>query len=141
MPVHALHITSLNTLHSSLQAELGGKKGLVPSNFLEETSLLNHGGGGGGVEVFAADEEVLRRAEEIIQKVCALEWVQSSMDSTLRGVYLRKPWGQSLKDSFLQLLSLQGSLSSSSGRESDGGKKSSLISRGKGLLSIGKKHS
>ncbi len=48
---------------------MSGKKGLVPSNFLEEMSLLR----GGGVEVFAADEEAVRRAEEIIQKVRAVD--------------------------------------------------------------------
>ena len=46
---------------------MSGKKGLAPSNFLEEVSFLRDG----GVEVFAADEEAVRRAEEIIHKVQA----------------------------------------------------------------------
>ena len=46
---------------------MSGRKGLAPSNFLEEVSFLR----GGGMEVFAADEEAVRRAEEIIQKVRA----------------------------------------------------------------------
>ena len=54
---------------STLQAELSGKKGIVPSNFLEEVSFHRDG----GVEVFAADEEAVRRAEEIIQKVGTCE--------------------------------------------------------------------
>lgn len=40
----------------------------MPSNFLEEVSYL-HSSSGSGVEVFAAEEEAVRRAEEIIQKV------------------------------------------------------------------------
>ena len=51
------------------QAELSGKKGLVPSNFLEDVGLLRDG----GVEVFAAEEEAVRRAEEIIQKVLHMQ--------------------------------------------------------------------
>lgn len=60
----------VDVFYLHVQAELGGKRGLVPSNFLEELKIHRNDG---SVEVFAADEEALRRAEEIIQKVCAVE--------------------------------------------------------------------
>ena len=48
-----------------LQAELKGKKGLVPSNFLAELTPPRND----GIEVFAADEDSMRIADQIIQKV------------------------------------------------------------------------
>ncbi len=49
-----------------MQAELDGKKGLVPGNYLREahTSLKNS-----EVEVFAAGEEDMKQADAIIGKV------------------------------------------------------------------------
>lgn len=49
-----------------MQAELKGKKGLVPSNFLAELTPPRND----GIEVFAADEDSMRIADQIIQKVC-----------------------------------------------------------------------
>ena len=44
---------------------MAGKKGLVPCNFLEDMSPPRND----GIEVFAADEESMRIAESILQKV------------------------------------------------------------------------
>lgn len=49
-----------------IQAEKGGKEGLVPSNFLEEMTPPRNE----EVEVFAADEESMRIADAFIQMVC-----------------------------------------------------------------------
>ena len=51
--------------HSHIQAELGGKTGLVPSNFLGELTPPRND----GVEIYAADDESMKIAEQILQKV------------------------------------------------------------------------
>ena len=52
--------------HPHKQAELRGKRGFVPRNFLEKV-LPDQGKGrdGEGVEVFAADEDSMRLAEKL----------------------------------------------------------------------------
>lgn len=56
------------------KAEVAGKKGLVPCNFLEEMTPPRND----GIEVFAADEDSMRIADSIIQKAD----IQSSAPQT-----------------------------------------------------------
>ena len=49
----------------NFQAELAGKKGLVPCNFLQEITPPRND----EIEVFAADEDSMKIANAIIQRV------------------------------------------------------------------------
>ena len=63
-----LHIYSV----VNIQGELKGKRGLVPSNFLEEVSEGQTEGeerGSGGMEIFAASEEDIEQAKRVIAEV------------------------------------------------------------------------
>lgn len=53
-----------------LQAEIAGKRGLVPGNFLEEVATPLPSPRNNEIEVFAADEDAMKLADAIIQKVC-----------------------------------------------------------------------
>ena len=63
------HVHLLHTIHPHIpQAEVAGKRGLVPCNFLEDTTP----GRNDGIEVFAADEDSMRIADRIIHKVLVM---------------------------------------------------------------------
>ena len=51
--------------HTYTQAELRGKKGFVPSNFLEKVLPDRKGRDGEGLDVFAADADSMRQAETL----------------------------------------------------------------------------
>ena len=70
-----------------MQGELKGKRGLVPSNFLEEVAeRVTEGegliggpgrgrGGSTGMEIFAASEEDMEQAKRIIAEVSKLQFL------------------------------------------------------------------
>ena len=53
------------TCHHYLQGELNGRRGMVPSNFVEV--ITDNKVDGEDVEVFAASEEDMQRASQIIK--------------------------------------------------------------------------
>ena len=56
----------------NIQGELKGKRGLVPSNFMEEVSeeqTEREERGSGGMEIFAASEEDIEQAKRVIAEV------------------------------------------------------------------------
>ncbi len=58
------YVTLYTHTHTTRKAEVAGKKGLVPSNFLEAMSSPKTD----EIEVFAADVESMRIADAIIQQ-------------------------------------------------------------------------
>ena len=67
-------------MYVHMQGELKGKRGLVPSNFLEEVMEERMEGEGSkkgimgstGMEIFAASEQDLQEAERVIAEVSRL---------------------------------------------------------------------
>ena len=84
---------NLHTVYVCEQGELKGKKGLVPSNFLEEFKEEEEAGererrkskrkstGGLSMEIFAASEQDMEQAKRIIAEVSsALLYISSEVE-------------------------------------------------------------
>ena len=61
------------SVSNSLQAEIAGKRGVVPCNFLEEVSPSSPPKND-EIKVFSVDEHTMKLADAIIKKVCYISY-------------------------------------------------------------------
>ena len=92
-----------------MQGELKGKRGLVPSNFLEEISeeqMEGEGVGSGEMEIFAASEGDIEQAKRVIAEVSiyTIRICCRSLRSTVKTVSaIYKCMSQCLRERYREL--------------------------------------